>query len=468
MPIIRSISGLRATLGSDVATSLTPELLCSYALAFSSILPEGAIVVGRDGRPSGEWISEIIIGSLRACGREVRYLDIVPTPTVQLITEHSNDVVGGIAITASHNPAQWNGLKFIGADGVFLDAEQNAQLWNALDTKSFRLSHEQQSGSLIHIDDAIEQHIASVLALPIFTQDKINSILSRSFTVVVDAVNCSGSVAIPTLLRRLGCNVIELYCDSSGIFPHTPEPLPENLTELAKAVKEHSADLGLAIDPDADRLVLIGADGNPIGEEKTVMLAIEMIMRHKELFLTDNYKPNAVVNFSTSAMAFDAARRNGGECFGSPVGEINVVRAMQYHNAIVGGEGSGGVIVPACHLGRDSLVGTALVIALMSECSTDEWHLLINTTPYSMIKYKQEVSGNISPVFDAVASFFRSANDMVINREDGIRIDFPNKWIQLRASNTEPIIRIISEAPTHSEAEQLLNEVRGVIANSIS
>lgn len=456
MPVIRSISGLRATLGD----SLTPTLVADYSAAFSAILPDGAIVVGRDGRPSGVWIEQIVCATLAACGRTVRQVGIVPTPTVQLLTEHS-DAVGGIAITASHNPAPWNGLKFIGGDGVFLDAAQNAQLWEALDNRNFRFSHQQQHGSVEIVSNAIEQHITAVLALPLFDETSIAKIHGRKIRAVVDAVNCSGSRAVPELLRRLGVEVIELFCDGSGIFPHTPEPLPENLTALGDAVRQHNAHIGISVDPDADRLVLIGSDSNAIGEEKTVMLAIEAIMRNHQLFSSPSTSLRAVVNLSTSRMARDAAERNGGSCELAPVGEINVVRKMQAIGAIVGGEGSGGVIVPACHYGRDSLVGTALVLWLMGALPEEEWVALASSTPYAMLKYKQEIQGSVAPLFDAVQALFSDAD---VNREDGIRADWSNRWVQLRASNTEPIIRIIAEAPTKEEAEELVKKVMQKVA----
>lgn len=453
MSLIRSISGLRATLGD----SLSPSVVADYVAAFSAILPEGAIVVGRDGRPSGVWIEQIVCATLAACGRTVRMAGVVPTPTVQLLTEHS-DAVGGIAITASHNPAPWNGLKFIGGDGVFLDAAQNAQLWQALDTRDFRYSAQQQHGAVEIIHDAIERHIAAVLALPLFDEESKERIRVRKLRAVVDAVNCSGSRAVPQLLQELGVEVIELYCDGSGNFPHTPEPLPENLGELCQAVRKHQADIGIAVDPDADRLVLIGSDGNAIGEEKTVMLAIEAMMRNRHLFPTALLK--AVVNLSTSRMARDAAERHGGSCELAPVGEINVVRRMQAAGAMVGGEGSGGVIVPACHYGRDSLVGTALVLWLMGTLSEEEWNALALSTPYAMLKYKQEVQGSVAPLFDQVQALF---SDAEINREDGIRADWSDRWVQLRASNTEPIIRIIAEAPSKEEAEELVQRVRHIV-----
>lgn len=454
MPVIRSISGLRATLGN----SLTPALVANYASAFSAMLPDGAIVIGHDGRPSGLWIEQVLCGTLAACGRTIRLIGMAPTPTVQLLTEHS-DAVGGIAITASHNPAPWNGLKFIGNDGVFLDAQQNAILWKHLDEQQFKYSTAQQHGTIEYITDAIEKHIAAITSLPLFDAATLGTIRSRKIKVVVDAVNCSGSRVVPELLRYFGAEVIELYCNASGVFPHTPEPLPENLTSLSEAVRKHNANIGISVDPDADRLVLIGSDGNAIGEEKTIMLAIETVMRNIHVF--PHYQRKSVVNLSTSRMAVDATERNGGTCLLAPVGEINVVRKMQSVKAVVGGEGSGGVILPACHYGRDSLVGIGLIMWLIGTTTPAEWNTLSVTTPYVMIKYKQEVTADVRPLFALVATHFAGAT---VNTEDGVRIDLLNSWVQVRASNTEPIIRIIAEAPTRTEAETLIATVTKIFA----
>ncbi len=447
MPLIRSISGLRATLGD----SLQPSVLADYTAAFSALLPDGPIVLGRDGRPSGLWIEQIVIGTLRACGRPVLNAGMVPTPTVQLLTEHS-DAVGGIIITASHNPAPWNGLKFIAADGVFLDAEQNAALWQHVDERDFHMHSGQQAGSLSTVADAADRHISAVLSMPLFNAATRERIRSRAPKIVVDAVNCSGSFIVPALLRQLGAEVIELYCDGSGNFPHTPEPLRENLDELCRAVPHHGADLGIAVDPDADRLVIIDERGIAIGEEKTVMLAIEAVMRNAALFTGS--QPLAVVNLSTSRMAVDATERHGGRCLLAPVGEINVVRAMQSAGALVGGEGSGGVIVPACHSGRDSLVGCALVLWLMAHCSQEEWLALLRNEPYAMIKRKREVP--VRPSEWKLDLSDEERSQLTVNTEDGVRVDWPDRWVQLRASNTEPIVRIIAEAPSTADAEVLI------------
>ena len=269
MPLIRSISGLRATLGDE----LSPSVVCEYALAFATILPEGDIVIGRDGRRSGEWIEQAVVSALRAIGRKAVLIGIAPTPTVQLLTEKS-DAVGGIAITASHNPKEWNGLKFINAQGVFLNAEENNKLWTALDSRNFSLSTEQETPKPSQDLMAADKHIALILNIPIFAKNDLLAMIRKmKLRIAIDAVNASGSVYAPKLLERLGAVSMKLYCSNKGDFPHEPEPLPKNLGELAKYTKENNCDFGVAIDPDADRLVLIDENGAPIGEEKTIALA---------------------------------------------------------------------------------------------------------------------------------------------------------------------------------------------------
>jgi len=457
MPLIRSISGLRAT----VDDSLTAELISDYMSALNTYLPAGPIVVGRDGRPSGIWIEKVISEKLSDFGREVRILGVVPTPTVQLMVEKS-DAVSGIAITASHNPAQWNGMKFINQFGVFFDAEENAKLWKILDSKSFDDTIAQNPGLIKTIDKASEIHINNILNLPIFVNTPlIDKIKSRKLKIVVDAVNASGSKFVPKLLKYFGVDVIELYCDSTGLFPHTPEPLPENLTALAQAVINHKADLGIAVDPDADRLVLIDNNGSPIGEEKTIVLAAATVLSSNE-FLDNKYKPIVVVNHSTTRLVEDLASQFEAKVIRSSVGEINVVGKMKASNAVIGGEGSGGVILPHSHYGRDSLVGIALVLALLAKKEKTLSEINDELPRYEMIKNKTPFSGDKKILYDAIKKSFSNSN---INEEDGLKIEFDKSWLQIRTSNTEPIIRIISEAPTKLEAINLVNKALDILKN---
>ncbi|MCX7737176.1 MAG: phosphoglucosamine mutase [Candidatus Kapabacteria bacterium] len=455
MAVIRSISGLRATLGDG----LTPELIANYSSAFAKLLPKGKIIVGRDGRPSGKWIEKIVIGSLLSCGREVVSLGVVPTPTVQLFVEKS-DAVGGIIITASHNPEQWNGLKFLNKDGVFLDEFENKDLWRILDDKDFLFETSNKFSDVEIEKTAINSHINTILNLNIFKKSNILNILKeRKLKIVVDAVNSSGSVAITSLLATLGCEVIPLFCDGTGIFPHTPEPIPENLTELANYVKANNADLGVAVDPDADRLVLIDEFGDPFGEEKTITLATQCVLENPEYFdFVDS--PTVVVNLSTTRMVDDIALMYGGRVVRSAVGEINVVKKMKEVGAIIGGEGSGGVILPEAHYGRDSLVGTALILSLIALKDASLRELSKQLPEYTMLKFKKEFQGELSQIIEKIIKEF---SDAEIIRQDGIKINLTDGWVQLRASNTEPIVRVISEAVDDEKAKYLANRVLNLI-----
>ncbi len=449
MPFIRSISGLRATLSDG----LIPSVLSNYAAGFSAILSEGPIIVGNDGRPSGKWIEQIIISTLQACGREVISIGMVPTPTVQLMTEHSN-AAGGIAVTASHNPEEWNGLKFLNSNGVFLDAEENLKLWDSVDNHKFNFSKATQFPKVIYDNDAINKHIDRILDLPIFTQtDLLSKIKKRRFKIVVDAVNASGSFAVIDLLKKFDCEVIKLYCGGTGIFPHIPEPISENLKDLCSTTFSQEADFGIAVDPDADRLVLIGKDGNPIGEEKTLALATLAVLKFSNLF-SNNKNKSIVINLSTSKSSEDIAAQFGAKTYSSSVGEINVVKLMKEVGAIIGGEGSGGVILPKCHYGRDSMVGIALVLSLLAENGSDLISESIALPQYQMVKMKKEFTGDLSKIINKFILEFKDGKPIY---QDGLKINFDNSWIQIRSSNTEPIIRIISEAKTLEEAKMLAN-----------
>lgn len=453
MSFIRSISGVRATLGDN----LTPIIVAEYASAFSAVLSEGKIAVGNDGRPSGVWIEQIVCGALSACGREVVRLGIVPTPTVQLFAE-MQEFAGGIAITASHNPSAWNGLKFLNGNGIFLDAYENSELWNVVDSKKFRFITSQQGGKISEESNSIGTHIAKIRDLPVFSDnhgENISLIRDKKFRVVVDAVNCSGSSAIPELLTEFGCEVIPLYCDGTGIFPHIPEPLPEYLGDLCTAVRENNADFGVAVDPDADRLVLIDERGETIWEEYTIVLSVLTALRTKSKFST-NEKVIVVVNLSTTGAVEDVAQQFGAEVLRTAVGEINVVKAMLERGALIGGEGSGGVILPACHAGRDSLVGTALILLLLAQNGLKLSEIIAELPRKSMVKLKKEFHGSAMKFFDLLQNEVKYFS---VSRLDGLKFVFENgAWVHLRTSNTEPIIRVIAEAETKEEAEKLANE----------
>lgn len=441
MPLIRSISGLRAT----VNDSINDLIIENYANAYHTVIDEGPIVIGRDGRPSGKQIEETLIKTLVNLGREVLSAGVVPTPTVQVLVEHFN-AAGGIIITASHNPAEWNGLKFVNSQGVFFDAVENKNLWFHLDNKNFKSS--KGTGCISIINDAADIHINRVMNLAVFKKN-INAIKDLNLKIVVDAVNASGSKIVPELLNRLGVEVICVHCDESGIFPHLPEPLPINLTQLADAVKIHNASLGLAVDPDADRLVLIDEKGSPVLEELTISLAVDSVLSSINQSDNSSFVRSAVVNLSTTRVVDAICAMHGAQVFRSPVGEINVVKKMIETKSIIGGEGSGGVILPECHYGRDSLVGIALVLSLLSIRKLSLSSIISNYPKYVIIKKKLSAPKNARLIFEKIINSTPNAN---INTEDGIRIDFADSWLQLRASNTEPILRIITEAPNEQIA----------------
>lgn len=440
-----------------LGTDLTPQLIAEYTAAFSTMLPEGPIVVGRDGRPSGYWIEDIVVGTLKACGRPVRSLGMVPTPTVQLLTEKS-DAVGGIVITASHNPAEWNGLKFLYADGIFLDDDANNSLWRIVDSHSQIFSDQQQSGSVEYISDAVKQHIDVICKVFNIDSKSISQNIKRQQRVVVDAVNCSGSVIVPRLLSLLGYQPVPLFCDGTGTFPHHPEPLAENLGDLGHAVKQYGAAFGVAVDPDADRLVLFDELGDPIGEELTIALAAMAALESK-LKGADV----VVVNYSTTRTVDDIAQRYGAKTLRSPVGEINVVRKMLETGALIGGEGSGGVIYPRAHAGRDSLVGIALICGLLNSSNKTLSQLCSTLPKYAMVKKRIVLSDRLElpRILGKLAKKYQHAT---VSLEDGVHLSWADRWVHIRASNTEPILRLIAEAPTSIDAAALIDDAEQHIA----
>jgi len=451
MPIISSISGLRATLND----SLTVELVTKYATAFSKVIPTGTVILGNDGRPSGKWIEEVVTSVLSTNGHEVINLGVVPTPFVQLYTEHLK-AAGGIAITASHNPAEWNGLKFINHRGVFFNKVENEVLWSHLEDEMV-ISCSNVASKRIQNIEKPTLHLELIEQL--FPLELLEKIRTMKLKVVVDAVNASGSVVIPELLEFLGCDVVRLFCDKSGIFPHTPEPIPENLTLLEKAVTEHSADLGIAVDPDADRLVLVDETGTLIGEERTITLTTKAALVMFDIF-AHNFQKTVCVNLSTTKAVEDVANEFAAKFYRSAVGEINVVNLMKEKNAVMGGEGSGGVIFPAFHYGRDSVIGTTLILLLLAKYETTLSKINLTVPNYSMVKTKIPFTGSLINTISKLKEIYKESK---ISDIDGIRIDFENSWVQLRASNTEPILRIIAEAATREEAEKLVTEIRNMI-----
>ena len=432
-----SISGTRGEIGS----TLTPAVIQKYIAAFAKYINGGKVVLGRDSRVSGPFVNDLVKGVLVASGCEVIEIGIVPTPTVQLEVEY-HQAAGGIAITASHNPIQWNGLKFMGSDGRFLNPEQAGQVYALADDNEMELKPWAELGSVCEDTGAIERHIQKVKDI---SYVNIEAIRKRKFKVAVDSVNGAGGVIIPKLLEELGCEVFAINSETNGKFAHTPEPLPENLGQLCAAVKEHKADLGFAVDPDVDRCAIVDNTGMPIGEEYTLPIAAKLVF--------DKQMGRMVVNMSTSRVSEDIANYYNCMFVRSKVGEINVADKMKEIDAIIGGEGNGGVILPEVHLGRDAPVAVALTLQQLLESGGTLKDLRASLPQYAMVKMKVNIEG-LDP--DRVlAAMTEKYKDMPIDTLDGVKIDFENSWVHLRKSNTEPIVRVIAESPTEDEAQAL-------------
>lgn len=435
-----SISGLRGEIGS----TLTPEVVLRYTQAFAKFVNGGKVVVGRDSRVSGPFIADLVRGTLVASGCQVIDIGIVPTPTVQLEVEH-HQAAGGIAITASHNPIQWNGLKFMGSDGRFLPPAQAQQVYQMADRNENLLQTWEKLGTVIFDDQAIERHIEKVLNISFLD---VEAIRKRKFKVAIDTVNGAGGRIIPQLLEALGCEVIAINQEPNGRFAHTPEPLPENLKQLSEAVRQNKADVGFAVDPDVDRCAIVDNEGNPIGEEYTLAIATKLVFS-KQL-------GRMVVNMSTSRASEDIARYYNCMFVRSKVGEINVAEKMKEIDAIIGGEGNGGVILPEVHLGRDAPVAVALTLQALLEHGGTMKELKASLPQYEMVKKKVSIEGlDPDQILQRLAEKYK---DQQINTLDGLKIDFEDSWVHLRKSNTEPIVRVIAEAPTLEEAEALADK----------
>ncbi|RPI17777.1 MAG: phosphoglucosamine mutase [Ignavibacteriae bacterium] len=454
-PII-SISGIRGVLGE----SLTPDNIIRFAAAFAKYIGPKRIVLGRDGRLHGDMIEKIVESTLLMNGCQVINLGIAPTPTITLAVE-ALKADGGIAVTASHNPQEWNGMKFVNGSGVFLNAQENKDFLSHMEVTSGVIYGWEDVKHIEYYPTFYDYHIKKVLNIKTIDVKKIRK---RKFKVLVDCVNSSGSIIVPELLKRLGCKVIKLDCDCTGIFTRRPEPVPENLARTMKAVKKSGADIGIIVDPDADRLVLITEKGKPYGEENTIVTVIKHIMKN-----SPRKRRIAAVNLSTTRAVDDVVAQHGGQLYKSPVGEINVIGKMKEHNAVVGGEGSGGVILREVHYGRDSLVGIAVILSELAEFNgtVSEYK---NTLPQYVIS-KNKIDVNKVPADKIIKFIKRKFKGYPVNEEDGLRVDFEDSWMNFRKSNTEPIIRIISEAKTIDKAEALqmniMNEINEFITGNV-
>ena len=457
MPLIKSISGIRGTIGEIEGENLTSKDIVKFTSAFVTILVKNnkiksrKIVVGRDARISGPMVEKIVIDTLINLGLDVICLGLSTTPTVEIaVTEEKAD--GGIIITASHNPINWNALKLLNEKGEFINENEGKELIKVSESQEF-IKVQEKNGNIFFKNNYISIHIDKILELNSIDVDLIKK---KRFKIVVDAVNSTGGIAIPMLLEKLNVDCVKIFCDPTGEFPHNPEPLPENITELSKSVVKNKADLGIITDPDVDRLAFVCEDGVVFGEDYTLVACAD--------YYLSLHKGSTVSNLSSSRALRDVTKTHDCEHFFSAVGEVNVVELMKRKNAVIGGEGNGGVILPELHYGRDALVGIALFLSHLAKQNVKVSKLRKSYPNYFISKRKIMIDENID--FDQLIKSIsnRYSNEMISNI-DGLKIDFKNSWVQLRKSNTEPIIRVYAEAKSKEKAEELskkfLEEIRG-------
>ena len=462
MTLIKSISGIRGTIGGEISENLTPIDVVKFTSAYAQFIKNRSnkskikIVIGRDARLSGEMVSNLVSGTLIGMGVEVIDLGLSTTPTVEIAVpmEHAD---GGIIITASHNPKQWNALKLLNEKGEFISGSEGEELINIADNGNYSFSEVDDLGTYSKDDTYLHKHINAVLDLELVDKD---AIIDAGFRIVVDAVNSTGGIFIPELLKEFGVEVIELYCEPTGHFPHNPEPLAENLTEISKLVVEHDADLGIVVDPDVDRLAFVCDDGTMFGEEYTLVAVGDYVTKHTP--------GNTVSNLSSTRALNDVTVKNGGKYFASAVGEVNVVDKMKAENAVIGGEGNGGIIYPESHYGRDALVGIGLFLTHLAKEKVTCRELRDSYPNYEMSKNKIQLTPQID-VDDILLKMKEKYKNERVNDIDGVKIDFANEWVHLRKSNTEPIIRVYSESGTEEGAakiaQQVIDNIHEIINN---
>lgn len=459
MALIKSISGIRGTIGGKVGEGLTPLDTVKFVSAYATFIRKSTkvetnkIVVGRDARISGKMMEQLVVGTLMGMGFDVVDIGLATTPTTELAVVMEK-ACGGIILTASHNPKQWNALKLLNEKGEFLNAEEGNEVLKIAEKEDFIYADIDELGKVTEADYT-EKHIDAVLALKLVDKDAIKA---ANFEVAIDCVNSVGGIAIPRLLKALGVNKInELYCTPDGHFPHNPEPLKEHLGDISALMKKSSAQVGFVVDPDVDRLAIMCEDGEMFGEEYTLVAVADYILKHTP--------GNTVSNLSSSRALRDITEKKYGQkYFASAVGEVNVTTKMKEVDAVIGGEGNGGVIYPECHYGRDSLVGIALFLTHLAKEKKTVSELRAVYPQYYMAKQKVELTPGIDvdAILEAVKTKYA---EFEITDIDGVKIDFPDKWVHLRKSNTEPIIRVYSEAHSLKEAEDIGNQVMAVILN---
>ena len=459
MTLIKSISGIRGTIGGKIDNNLTPVDAVKFAAAYGTWLLDRnqnknklTVIIGRDARISGKMISSLVSNTLTGLGIDVTDLGLSTTPTVEVAVTLEN-ADGGIIITASHNPKQWNALKLLNEKGEFLNAAEGEKILEIAANDDFEFAEVDDLGVYKKKKNYIGKHIEEVLKLDLVD---VEAIKNANFKVVVDAVNSTGGIAIPKLLEKLGVECVELYCDPNGEFPHNPEPLEKNLFEISKLVVKENAHLGIVVDPDVDRLAIVNEDGSMFGEEYTLVACADYVL--------SNNRGNTVSNLSSSRALRDITQKHGGTYEASAVGEVNVVALMKKNKAVIGGEGNGGIIYPASHYGRDSLVGVALFLTHLAKTKMSCKQLRDSYPSYFMSKNKIELTPelDVDLILQKMADKYKNEE---ISTIDGVKIDFEKEWVHLRKSNTEPIIRIYTESSTQNTADLLANKIIGEISD---
>ncbi|WP_075601795.1 phosphoglucosamine mutase [Saccharicrinis aurantiacus] len=453
MTLIKSISGIRGTIGGQAGEGLSPLDVVKFTAAYATWAKQNVgkdkitVVVGRDARISGPMVDRLVVATLMGMGADVVNLGLSTTPTTELAVEWEN-ADGGIILTASHNPKQWNALKLLNNKGEFLDGKAGEKILEIAESESFTFVDVDDLGEVKNDDSYLQKHVQHVCDLELVDVDAIKN---TNLTVALDCVNSVGGTYLPPLLKALGVkNTIELYCEPNGQFPHNPEPLPENLTEIASLIKEKKADVGFVVDPDVDRLAIVNEDGSMFGEEYTLVAVADYILSNKP--------GNTVSNLSSTRALRDVTEKHGGSYAAAAVGEVNVVSKMKETNTVIGGEGNGGIIYPESHYGRDALVGIGLFLTHLAKSGKTCSELRATYPEYYISKNKIELTPEIN-VDKILLDVKNKYSDEQINDIDGVKIDFADKWVHLRKSNTEPIIRIYSEAATMDEADQLAQTI---------
>lgn len=451
MSLIKSISGIRGTIGGKPGNTLSPLDVVKFTAAYGTwLVQQGAkrkIVVGRDGRMSGEMVQRLVVSTLNALGLDVIDVGLSTTPTVEMAVVFEN-AAGGIILTASHNPKEWNALKLLNSKGEFLDSEDGAAVLAIAEKEDFTFAPVDKLGSYTTDNTALQRHIDAIVNYPLVN---VEAITKSKFKIIVDAINSTGAIAVPALLRALGVKDITVLNEEvNGKFVHNPEPLPQHLTQLCNEVNRKKANLGIAVDPDVDRLCFVNEDGSLFGEEYTLVAIADFVLQQRP--------GNTVSNMSSTRALKDVTVKYGGEYFSSAVGEVNVVNKMKAVNAVIGGEGNGGIIIPDLHYGRDALIGIALYLTFLSRSKRSSKQLRGTFPDYFISKNKIELDQgvNVQSIFDKIKKKYKNNP---INTEDGLRIEFENDWVHLRTSNTEPIIRIYAESNFETTAENIARRI---------